>query len=115
MILTDATIWWPTGPQIERLKIRYPRLDIAKEMEAMAVMFELYPARRQTRGEIVAYVTKWLDITNESRDKSIPLREWTEIDDLTHDFTDSPELRAKWLSIYGQYMTHDGYRVVQAN
>lgn len=44
-------------------------------------------------------------------DNSIPLREWTTLDQLTHDFADCPGYREKCLREHGQYMTHDGRRV----
>lgn len=45
------------------------------------------------------------------RGKAIPLKQWTLLDQLTHDFTDDPAYRAKCLREHGQYMTRDGRRV----
>lgn len=44
-------------------------------------------------------------------DKPIPLKQWTLLDQLTHDFTDCPAYRAKCLREHGQYMARDGRRV----
>ena len=44
-------------------------------------------------------------------DHPIPVREWTTLDHLTHDFADDPAYRAKCLREHGQYMTRDGRRM----
>ena len=44
-------------------------------------------------------------------DHPVPLKEWTSLDHLTHDFMDCPAYRAKCLREHGQYMGHDGRRV----
>lgn len=41
----------------------------------------------------------------------IPLRDWTALDHLTHDFANDPGYRQRCLERHGQHMTQDGRRV----
>lgn len=43
--------------------------------------------------------------------KPVQLKEWTSLDHITHDFTDSDCFRRYCLDKYGQYMGCDGVRV----
>lgn len=49
--------------------------------------------------------------TSPKSEQPIPLKQWTMLDHLTHDFADIPEYRAKCLREHGQYMSQDGRRV----
>ncbi len=44
-------------------------------------------------------------------DHPVPLKEWTSLDHLTHDFLNCAGYRQHCLETRGQYMTHDGRRV----
>lgn len=44
-------------------------------------------------------------------ERRVPVREWTSLDHLTHDFANDPAYRQRCLELHGQYMTHDGRRV----
>jgi len=41
----------------------------------------------------------------------IPVKDWTSLDHLTHDFMNCPGYKKHCLEFYGQYMGHDGRRV----
>lgn len=43
--------------------------------------------------------------------KPIPVKDWTSLDHLTHDFMNCPGYKKHCLEFYGQYMGHDGRRV----
>ena len=50
--------------------------------------------------------------TGAERDMApIPVKQWTNLDHLTHDFMDSPDYRLHCLQKYGQYMGANGKRV----
>lgn len=44
-------------------------------------------------------------------DRPIPLKQWTSLDHLTHDFANDPGYRQRCLERHGQHMTQDGRRV----
>jgi hypothetical protein len=53
------------------------------------------------------------DIEEKPVDKPVHLKEWTSLDQMTHDFTDSEYFREYCLEKYGQYMGIDCMRVTK--
>jgi hypothetical protein len=45
--------------------------------------------------------------------RSVATRDMTSLDDITHDFNDCAKYREYCLAKYGQYFTHDGYRITK--
>lgn len=43
----------------------------------------------------------------------VPVKQWTSLDALTHDFMDSADFRQRCLDRHGQYMSRDGRRVTR--
>jgi hypothetical protein len=61
-------------------------------------------------------MTKFKDLAEQPevvQDKPIPYREWTALDMLTHDFTNSEFYRNHCLQAFGQFMSTAGYRVIK--
>jgi hypothetical protein len=56
-------------------------------------------------------VSKFNVDTAPRTDRPIPMKQWTSLDHLTHDFTNDPGYRRHCLETRGQYMAHDGRRV----
>lgn len=46
-----------------------------------------------------------------ARSKKLTPKEMTTIDDLTHDFMNCASYREHCMNKYGQYVTHQGYRI----
>lgn len=57
-------------------------------------------------------MTSKFDVEQSKSERKLSVREWTSVDELTHDFADSESFRKKCLEKYGQYMGRDGIRVV---
>jgi len=56
--------------------------------------------------------SKFDQIDQPKANKPIPLKDWTNLDNLTHDFTNSQAYRDECLAKYGQYMSGEGIRVM---
>ena len=52
-------------------------------------------------------------VQSERQPERIPVKQWTPLDELTHDFTNSADFRARCLERHGQYMGRDGVRVTR--
>ena len=69
------------------------------------------------------FVNSWLSRANQKavarllnrsrRLQARSLKQWTQLDDLTHDFMQNERFRESCLEKYGQYVTFDGVRVTR--
>lgn len=121
MILNNGEEWFPEDSDLIEWQRAYPDCDVHSEIAKMEVWLEANPAKRKTPKGIKRFCNAWLNRANEKggspmptkNDGKIPLRQWSSIDDLTHNFMDSPTLSNQFLEQFGQYMTHDGKRVTR--
>jgi hypothetical protein len=58
-------------------------------------------------------MSKFANVETPKANKPIPVKQWTALDGITHDFTDSQAYRDYCLVKYGQYMGTDGIRVTK--
>ena len=86
----------------------------------MACWLDANPQNRKTKRGMNRFVNAWLsradkqggsptEFKKQNRPGDpLPLRSWTMLDMLTHDFMDSAEMRNKWLAEHGQYVSSKG-------
>ena len=124
MIGKDGTDWQPTDEQVIQWQHAYPEVDVFAEMNVMAVWLESNEPKRKTERGMPRFVNSWLSRANqkggspftqqeqEQTGKKL-MKQWTQLDDLTHDFCQSEAFRQSCLEKYGQYVTFDGVRVTR--
>ena len=122
IILNDGTYFEIDDEYSIYLQQSYPGLDVHLELLAMAAWSDANPQKRKTRKGIKRFITAWL---NRARDqggspfaqkdstesRTVPMKKWTQLDDLTHDFMQSESFRNACLAKFGQYVTYSGERV----
>lgn len=120
----DDTEWQPDDESVASWQQAYKNIDVFAEMDAMACWLDANPQKRKTKRGMKRFVNMWLNKANKqggspsslkqvsNPDDPVPLRSWTMIDMLTHDFMDSAEMRKKWLAEHGQYVSSKGVRHV---
>ena len=122
MICKDGTDWQPEDEQIVAWQHAYPEVDIFAELNVMAVWLDSNQEKRKTRKGMPRFVNSWLQRANQKGGSPFaqqqtensgrkPLKQWTQLDDLTHDFMNNERFRQSCLEKYGQYVTMDGERV----
>lgn len=120
----DDEEWQPDDESVASWQQAYKNIDVFTEMDAMACWLDANPQKRKTKRGMKRFVNMWLNKANQqggsppnfrqvsNPDDPVPLRSWTMIDMLTHDFMDSAEMRKKWLAEHGQYVSSKGVRHV---
>jgi len=124
IILNDGTYYEPDDDYLIQLQQAYPSVDIFAELNAMAMWCDANPKKRKTPRGIKQFVTSWLkraaDMERgvspfaakiQENSGKIAMKQWSQLDDLTHDFLNSEKYRSYCLQKYGQYVTYDGERV----
>ena len=124
MICKDGTDWQPTDEQLLGWQHAYPDVDVFAELNVMAVWLDSNEPKRKTEKGMPRFVNSWLSRANQKgvspfaqqEQEAIgkkPLKTWSQLDDLTHDFCQSEAFRQSCLEKYGQYVTFDGQRVTR--
>jgi hypothetical protein len=123
MILSNGEHWEPEQSDILAWQQAYKKIDVYGELDAMACWCEANPSKRKTSKGIKRFVNSWLNRANQSggspfnepqkEGEALPVRRWTMLDMLTHDFMDSESFRNKMLEKHGQYITSKGVRHVR--
>ena len=119
MILNDGTEWEPETEDILKWQSLYPAIDVYQELNGMAGWLDANPKKRKSPRGIKRFVNAWLQRAQDkggsphSKDDGIisKTRQMSSLDDLTHDFMNSPTFRESCLAKYGQYFSRDGKRV----
>ena len=122
IILNDGTYYEPDDEQIIYWQNAFPKVDIFAELSAMAAWCDANPKKRKKDGK--RFAQAWLSRASQqergvspfaekiqTNSGNIGLKQWTQLDDLTHDFLNSESFRSHCLQTYGQYVTRDGERV----
>lgn len=116
--------WLPDDDKVAAWQQAYKNIDVFTEMDAMACWLDANPQNRKTKRGMNRFVNAWLsradkqggsptEFKKQNRPGDpLPLRSWTMLDMLTHDFMDSAEMRNKWLAEHGQYVSSKGVRHV---
>ena len=109
MILNTGEDWQPTEDQVEQWTKAYPAVSVERELEAMAAWCDANPQRRKTARGISRFVNSWLSRAQDKggspmarSGKITSTKHMTSLDDLTHNFTGCPRIRARLLGKYGQ-------------
>lgn len=124
MICKNGTDWQPTDGQILQWQHAYPEVDIFAELNVMAVWLQSNEPKRKTEKGMPRFVNSWLSRANQKGGSPLaqheqdtsgkkPMKQWTQLDDLTHDFMNNERFRQRCLEQYGQYVTYDGVRVTR--
>ena len=124
IILNDGTYYEPDDEYLIQLQQAYSTVDVFAELNAMAMWCDANPKKRKTPRGIKQFITSWLKrAADQERGISpfaakmqensgkIAMKQWSQLDDLTHDFLNSEKYRSYCLQKYGQYVTYDGERV----
>ena len=124
MICKDGTDWQPTDEQILSWQHAFPEVDVFAELNVMATWLEANPSRAKTVKGMSRFCQSWLSRANQKGGSPFaqkeyeqsgkkPMKQWTQLDDLTHDFMKSERFRQSCLEKYGQYVTFQGERVTR--
>lgn len=124
MICKNGIDWQPTDEQILQWQHAYPEVDIFAELNVMAVWLQSNEPKRKTEKGMPRFVNSWLSRANSKGGSPFaqqeqdtigkkPMKQWTQLDDLTHDFMNNERFRQRCLEQYGQYVTYDGVRVTR--
>ena len=124
MITKEGTDWLPTDEQVISWQHAFPDVDIFAELNVMATWLEANPTRVKTVRGMPRFCQSWLSRANQKGGSPFaqqeqeatgkkPLKTWSQLDDLTHDFCQSEAFRQSCLNKYGQYVTYDGVRVTR--
>jgi hypothetical protein len=124
MICKDGTDWQPTDEQVISWQHAFPDVDVFAELNVMATWLEANPSRVKTVKGMPRFCQSWLSRANqkggspfaqqeqEQTGKKL-MKQWSQLDDLTHDFMQNEHFRQSCLEKYGQYVTYDGQRVTR--
>ena len=124
MICKDGTDWQPTDEQVIQWQHAYPNVDVFAELNEMAAWCASNAKDRKTQRGMPRFVNGWLSRANkqggspfvkkeQERSGKRLMKQWTQLDDLTHDFCKSEAFRQSCLEKYGQYVTFDGERIIK--
>lgn len=124
MITNDGKDWQPTDEQILAWQHAYPEVDIFQELNVMAVWLDSNAPKRKTERGMPRFVNSWLSRANnkggspfaqqeQEQSGKKPMKQWSQVDDLTHDFMQNERFRQSCLEKFGQYVTYDGVRVTK--
>ena len=126
MILKDGKHWEPSDEDIIAWQRSYSEVDIYAELGAMESWCDANPSKRKTKKGIKRFINAWL---NRARDQGgspfaqkystestmVPMKKWSQLDDITHDFMQSESFRNECLAKFGQYVTYSGERVTDGS
>ena len=120
MITNNGEDWQPADEDVIEWQRAYQDIDVFNEMAAMSCWLDANPGRRKTKRGMKRFVNSWLQRANKAGGSPqhlqaptggvMPLKQWTAVDMLTHNFIDSPVLAQKWLEEHGQYVDSQGVR-----
>jgi hypothetical protein len=124
LICKDGTDWQPTDEQVIGWQHAFPDVDIFAELNVMATWLEANPTRVKTVRGMPRFCQSWLSRANQKGGSPFaqqeqeqsgkkPMKQWSQLDDLTHDFMQNERFRQSCLEKYGQYVTFDGQRVTR--
>lgn len=112
IITKSGGYWEPSQEQILKWQALYPDVDVYQELNAMAGWCDANPNKRKTR--MGQFCNSWLNRAQQNGGKSpfspekkktetVSTRDMTSLDDLSHLFVDTPEIREHFLHKFGQY------------
>ena len=112
IITKSGGYWEPSQEQILKWQALYPDVDVYQELNAMAGWCDANPNKRKTR--MGQFCNSWLNRAQQNGGKSpfspekkktetVSTRDMTSLDDLSHLFVDTPEIREHFLNKFGQY------------
>lgn len=119
IILKDGTYYEPSDEQIIKWQRAYEKIDVHKELEAIANWADANPGKRKVNG--ARFCVNWLKRANDSGGspfvgKSTPkdgkierTRDMSFDDELTHDFTGRHQ--EYFLNKFGRCFTNQGERI----
>ena len=123
MILKTGENWEPEEQDVLAWQRAYKNIDVFSELDAMSCWCEANPAKRKTKGGAKRFVNAWLQRADKSggspfreqpkEGEPLPIRKWTMLDMITHDFMNSGKFRAEMMERHGQYMSGGGVRYVR--
>jgi hypothetical protein len=124
MICKDGTDWQPTDEQLIGWQHAYPEVDVFAELNVMAVWLDSNEPKRKTERGMPRFVNSWLSRANQKGGSPFAqqeqeqtgrklMKQWSQLDDLTHDFMQNEHFRQSCLEKYGQYVTYDGHKVTR--
>jgi len=119
IIKKDGTFWEPDTAQIMKWQGLYPDVDVYQELNSMAGWCDANPGKRKVK--MAAFCNSWLSRAQQSGGKSpftpepkrrdgSATRDMSNLDDLTHNYTNCPKMRAYYIEKYGQCF-EDGKRL----
>ena len=120
----DDKDWQPSDEQLSQWQHAYREVDVFTELDAMACWLDANPSGRKTKRGMPRFVNLWLSRANKMGGSPdhlkrevkpgdpMPVRQWTMLDMLTHNFMDCPQVAKKWLAAHGQYVDSKGVRHV---
>ena len=122
MILKDGTHWEPSDEDIIAWQQSYADVDVFAELGAMESWCDANPSKRKTKKGIKRFINAWLNRArdqggspfaqkNKTESSMVPMKKWSQLDDITHDFMQSESFRNECLAKFGQYVTYSGERV----
>ena len=121
----DGEDWQASDEDVLAWQQAYKAIDVFTELDAMACWLEANPAKRKTSRGMKRFVNAWLNRANKTggspqqyrepvaEGEPMPLKKWSMVDMLTHDFMNSEKMRQKWLAEHGQYVDSKGVRHVE--
>jgi len=120
IILKDGTYYEPSDEEIIKWQRAYDKLDVHKELEAIANWADANPAKRKVNGP--RFVVNWLKRANDSggspfarqqksKDGKISIRDMEFEDELTHDFLGTHQ--EYFLNQFGRCFTKAGERITR--
>ena len=125
MKTTDGEEWQASDEDVLAWQQAYKEIDVFVEIDAMACWLDANPSKRKTKRGMKRFVNAWLNRANKKggspqqyrelvvEGEPMPLKKWSMIDMLTHDFMNSEKMRQKWLAEHGQYVDGKGVRHVR--
>ncbi len=120
MILKSGDHWEPEQQDVLAWEQTYKKIDVHQELMAMESWCDANPSRRKTKKGIKRFVNAWLSRANDQGGSPYrqgtqtrpSLRDWTNIDFLSHDFLNSESYRRHAIRTWGQYVDCEGVRHV---
>ena len=122
-LITNTGEMWEADEQLlATWKASYQAVDVDSELNAMASWLMSNPTKRKTLRGMSRFCNAWLSRAQDKggvgmgkpkrNGKAIPTRDMTSLDDLSHLFVDTPEMRDHFLAKFGQYFVN-GERVTR--
>lgn len=122
LITNTGEMWEADENLLNQWKISYQGVNVTSELNAMASWLMSNPTKRKTLRGMSRFCNAWLSRAQDKggvgmgkpkrNGKAIPTRDMTSLDDLSHLFVDTPEMRDHFLNKFGQYFVN-GERVTR--